>query len=139
MTALANKIGQGQSFHIIKALYDFSEKTGTVEWGTGGGSGSFTLKVQHPKSQKGLISLITVWKDGKIEFRLGNMRNRVGQEEVGKLCQKLHNLPFAKLWDIDEIENGYGPKHSCAQAFPDEKSLEAFKQLISEYLKDIMK
>jgi hypothetical protein len=124
---------------IVRSLYGFAAKIGKVDWGTGAESGSFTLKVQHPKSQKGLISLITVWTGGEIRFRFGNMRNRVGQEEVQRFCEKFSTLPFAKLWSRDEILNGYGPKHTCAQAFPDEKSLDAFKLHVSEYLKEIKK
>jgi hypothetical protein len=133
------KLGQTRDLRIVQSLYEFSEEHGKVDWGTGAGSGSFTLKVEHPESQKGLISLITVWTDGNIEFRLGNMRSRLGQEEVERYCQKLSTLPFTKLWNREEILHGYGPKHTCAQAFPDEKSLDAFKLTVSEYLKEIKK
>ena len=114
---------------IVRSLYGFAAKIGKVDWGTGAESGSFTLKVQHPKSQKGLISLITVWTDGGIRFRFGNMRNRVGQEEIERFCEKLSMLPFAKSWNKEEILIGYGPKHSCAEAFPNEESLDTFKMV----------
>jgi len=122
---------------IVKSLYGFAEKIGKVDWGTGSGSGSFTLKVEHPKSQKGLVSLLTVWTDGPIRFRFGNLRGRVGQEEVERFCKKLSVFPFAKSWQREQIMEGYGPKHTCAEVFPDEKSFTDFKNAISEFVTEI--
>jgi len=48
-------------------------------------------------------------------------------------------LPFAKSWNKEEILIGYGPKHSCAEAFPNEESLDTFKLQVSEYLKEMKK
>ena len=122
---------------IVKSLYGFAEKIGKVDSGTGSGSGSFTLKVEHPKSQKGLVSLLTVWTDGPIRFRFGNLRGRVGQEEVERFCKKLSVFPFAKSWQREQIMEGYGPKHTCAEVFPDEKSFTDFKNAISEFVTEI--
>ena len=122
---------------IVKSLYGFGERIGKVDWGTGSGSGSFTLKVEHPKSQKGLVSLLTVWTDGPIRFRFGNLRGRVGQEEVERLRKKLSVFPFAKSWQREQIIEGYGPKHTCTEVFPDEKSFTDFKKAISEFLTEI--
>jgi len=124
---------------IVRSLYGFAEQIGKVDWGTGTESGSFTLKVEHPRSQKGLISLFTVWTSGEIRFRFGNMRNRVGQEEVERLHKKLSVLPFVKSWNKKEILMGYGPKHSCGEAFRDKETLDTFKLQLSEYLKETKK
>jgi hypothetical protein len=124
---------------IVKSLYDFAKEIGKVDWGTGAESGSFTLKVEHPKFQKGLVSLFTVGTRGQIRFRFGNIRKRVGNEELERFCEKLSMLPFAKSWNKKENLMGYGPKYSCEEAFPTEETLDTFKLQVSEYLKEIKK
>jgi len=124
---------------IVKSLYDFAKEIGKVDWGTGAESGSFTLKVEHPKLPKGLVSLFTVGTHGQIRFRFGNIRKRVGNEELERFCEKLSMLPFAKSWNKKENLMGYGPKYSCEEAFPTEETLNTFKLQVSEYLKEIKK
>jgi hypothetical protein len=133
------KLGQTRDLRTVQSLYEFSEKQGKVDWGTGGESGSFTLKVRHPKFPKGLVSLLTVWTDGEITFRFGNMRKRVGQEEVERFCEKLFGLPFAESWNKKENLMGYGSKYSCGEAFPTQEALDTFKLQVSKYLQEIEK
>jgi hypothetical protein len=126
------RIGQGRDFIIIKSVYELAKNMGTVTWGSGIGSGSFTLKVPHPKSQKGPISLFTLWTDGTIELRAGNIRKRVGHEELDRFFKKLE----AALHNFLARE-GYGPKFNCKALFPEDKILKDFGDAISGYLKEI--
>lgn len=128
----------GKTYETLAELYQFArEKADRVDFGTGQESGSFTFKLEHPKSKSGFIAIFTVWTRGTIRFRFGNIRNRAGEDTAELFFEKLSGLPFAKKWNKKETIQSYGPSATLEEAFPDRKSLERFEAVILEFAKEI--
>lgn len=135
-------INDDQIYEILAEIYRFTkENADTIDFGTGHESGSFTFKLEYPQSKSGLIALFTVWTSGKIRFRFGNIRRR-GDEKTAKLFfDKLSTLHFASKWDKKELVRDHGPSPSAAliEAFPDKKTISAFKLAILDFKKEVKK
>ena len=61
----SKKIGNSKTLSTVKELLEFSKQEASkVDWGTGVGSGSFTFKLEHPKSDSGWLSVFTYLDGG---------------------------------------------------------------------------
>jgi hypothetical protein len=131
------QIGQTEPYSILEKLYTYSKSNSDkLDWGTGAESGSFTFKIQNPKSELDYISLFTVSTSGSIRFRFQNIRTRVGDEVADMFRKKLLFLPVAKKWKQDDIVR-YGPGNKLNEAFPDEKTLKSFEAAILEFKDEV--
>ena len=131
------QLGQSDTFSILEELLTFSKSNSDkLDWGTGAESGSFTFKLQNPKSESDYISFFTVWTSGRIRFRFQNIRARVGDDAAEMFRKKLLFLPVAKKWKQDDIKR-YGPGNNLNEAFPDEKTLKSFEAAILEFREEI--
>jgi hypothetical protein len=124
---------QSEAYSILEKLLNFTKgNSDKLDWGTGAESGSFTFKLQNPKSESDYISLFTVWTSGNIRFRFQNIRSRVGDDTAEMFREKLLFLPVAKRWKQDDIKR-YGPGNKLGDAFPDEETLKSFEAAILQF------
>jgi hypothetical protein len=131
------QLGQSETYNILVKLHDFStSNSDKLDWGTGAESGSFTFKLQNPRSESDYISLFTVWTSGSIRFRFQNIRARVGDDVAEMFRKKLLFLPVAKNWKQDDIKR-YGPGNKLRDAFPHKETLESFEAAILEFKNEI--
>ena len=137
LEAAREQLGQSEVYSILEKLEKFSRNNSDkLDWGTGAESGSFTFKLQNPKSESDYISLFTVWTSGSIRFRFQNIRARVGDDVAEMFRKKLLFLPVAKKWKQDDIKR-YGPGNKLNEAFPDEKTYKSFESAILEFKDEV--
>ncbi len=112
-------------------LLEFTkQQAAKLDWGTGMESGSFTFKIEHPKSDTGWISLFTVWTGGKIRFRFRNIRNHAGADIADLYFQKLRVLPITKDWNKGDVVSA-SPGGALEKVFPDKKPSKCSNQQYS--------
>lgn len=130
------KMGNSKELSIMDELLEFTkQQDAKLDWGTGMESGSFTFKIEHPKSDTGWISLFTVWTGGKIRFRFRNIRNHAGADIADLYFQKLGVLPITKDWNKGDVASA-SPGGPLEKVFPDKKALEVFKSAILDFIKE---
>jgi hypothetical protein len=138
-SAALNNIGQGDTYKILENVYDFTLKNGILEWGTGGESGSFTFKFDHPNPKSGKISMFTVWTNGSIRFRFANISDRLGKKFAELYFDKLNVLPVAKKWNKDKVLEKYNPGEKLQEVLPNKDSFEKFQDAILGFIKESSK
>ena len=69
------RIQNQYAYQLLIDIYDFAEKKADLlEFGTGKGTGSITFKFKDLRSKSGLVSVFTVYSDGRIQFRFANIK-----------------------------------------------------------------
>ena len=135
----SKEIGDTKAFSLLQSLLEFSKQhASVVDWGTGKESGSFTFKVDHPKSDSGRISLFTVWTGGTIRFRFRNISNHAGVEIAKVFLRKLSSMAVAKNWKTTEVLE-QTPGGKLGEIFSDKNALETFKTAVLEFIADSTK
>lgn len=136
---LFRRVGNTKPFQIVESILEFSkEHASLLDWGTGKESGSFTFKLDHPKSDTGRISLFTIWTSGNIRLRFKNIRKHAGDDVLNLYLNKLSALPIARNWG-KKGQDSQSIKMSIEDAFPDKDSLESFKRAIIDFIKEVNK
>lgn len=136
-TAATEKIGQNENLKKVQELFNFARDNSILDWGRGVESGTFTFKIKHPKSKSGIVSIFTVYTNGSIRFRFGNIGRTLGEHEAKLFFDKLKALPVAEHWVKEEVIKVFGPKVPIQEAFPNEKAVELFKSAILSFLAEI--
>jgi hypothetical protein len=131
------KVGNDRRLKVVKFLHRFAKQNGEIAWGSGVESGSFTMKVGYEKAKKGKISLFTIWTNGNIVFRFGNIAGRAGYDEAELLYSKLARLPGLDFQDKSSVMKSYGSRHSLEEVFSDKRVLKEFAGSIMDFLKNL--
>ncbi|MGZ3525836.1 MAG: hypothetical protein ACXU9L_13680 [Thermodesulfobacteriota bacterium] len=122
------KISDDAIYEILVDLFDFSEKNALLELGTGSGTGSFTFKVKYSRAKSGLVSTLTVWSKGKIEFRYEDIKRRLGE--------KYSDLFYSSLSEIMNIKHDT-KSVQLKDAFPNIDILKSFKSTVLEFIENV--
>ncbi|OGF74274.1 hypothetical protein A2W57_00775 [Candidatus Giovannonibacteria bacterium RIFCSPHIGHO2_02_43_16] len=131
------KIQDKTALATLSELYKFSkENADSVEWGSGADKGTFTFKV-IPWEGENKASVFTVWSDGAVSFRFGNIQRKIDQNVADALYEKLKGYAGMKSKEYMYSSKGFALRIPLQTAFPDQKAISRFKQAILEFKKEI--
>lgn len=130
-----------KTYQTIIDLYEFAKQNADViEWGRGQEKGTFTFKLNHPDSKSGVISLIDVRSNGTITFRFGNITKRLGKEITASFFNKLQSVNFIKGLNKEGVLiKDWGTGGAIIEVLPDQKSVQALKTGMLDFIKEIKK
>lgn len=130
------RIQNEYAYQLLIDIYDFAEKKADLlEFGTGKGTGSITFKFKDLRSKSGLVSVFTVYSDGRIQFRFANIRNRIGDKNTEIFNTMLSKIIHNKNWDENDARAGnISPTILLEEAFPQKEVLESFKSTVLEFV-----
>jgi len=128
------------SLKITIRLLDFAENTAdSCEFGTGKGKGSFTYKFADERAKSGFVSLFTVWSDGNIGFRFGNIKNRLGDD-----ASTMFGSMISKIIKVKNLSKNKASKKQdfttslqILKAFPSDDIIESFELTILKYIRNM--
>jgi hypothetical protein len=129
------RIQNQYAYQLLIDIYDFAKKADLLEFGTGKGTGSITFKFKDLRAKSGLVSVFTVYSDGRIQFRFANIRNRIGDKNTEIFNTMLAKIIHNKYWDENDARTGkISPTILLEEAFPKKESLESFKSTVLEFV-----
>ena len=131
-----DRIQNQYAYKLLCDILEFAEtKADLPEFGTGKGTGSITFKFKDLRSKSKLISVFTVYSDGRIQFRFANIKNRIGDKYSEIFNAMLLKIIHNKNWDENDARAGeISPTIPLEGAFPKEEILESFKSTILEFV-----
>src|SRR4030042_5960621 len=104
------RIQNQYAYQLLIDIHDFAkEKADLPEYGTGKGTGSITFKFKDLRAKSGLVSVFTVYSDGRIQFRFANIRNRIGDKNTEIFNTMLSKIIHNKNWDENDLKAGKSP------------------------------
>lgn len=113
-----------QAIRLTQELLELAEAVGDrVFWGTGKDTGSFTL---HFSLAGKVVSLYTVWSNGRIQLNYGWMRDRVPNDVLDELVRRMRDIPGFRTFKVAEDRRSW-PTTDLARAFPTDSDLQRFK------------
>jgi len=130
-----DRIQNQYAYQLLSDILDFAEKADLPEFGTGEGTGSITFKFKDLRSKSGLVSVFTVYSDGRIQFRFANIKNSIGDKYSEIFNAMLLKIIPNKNWDENDARAGkISPTIVLEEAFPKKEILESFKSAILEFV-----
>jgi hypothetical protein len=130
------RIHNKYAYQLLFDIYDFTEKKADLlEFGTGKGTGSITFKFKDLRAKSGVVSVFTVYSDGRIQFRFGNIRNGIGDKDNEIFNTMLSKIIQNKIWNENDARAGkISPTILLEEAFPKKEILESFKSAVLEFM-----
>lgn len=149
------KVADEETLRRFLEVYAFGVKElGEPSFGTGTDAGRAVFKIDYPKAKSGRLPLFRLKSNGQIKIGFWGITKEVsgkeGQELSESFVRKLAKLSGIKQWyeqtvrEIHEGKRGQAEKFdfpgknlAFVDAFPDDKSVEAFKSAIREFKKEL--
>lgn len=132
-----SRIHDKSSLTTLSELYKFSkENADAVEWGSGTGRGTFTFKiVSGPEGNR--ASVFTVWSDGFVNFRFGNIQRNISQKAAEALYEKFRECSGMESKEYMFSSKGFALKIPVKEVFPSDKALIKFKQAVVDFQREV--
>ena len=134
-----DKIKDGNTLKILSELFEFILKNADVpEFGKGKDSGALILKIKDNRVKSGKVSVFALRTIGSIQFRFGNIKRNIGEENLKLYFDKLKSILPPQLW-VEKILEKSKPNFPLNELFKNEEMLKRFEAATIEYIKEVKK